>query len=79
MTSKTTDVHVCKMKCNTHAYAYVVRICLKMILLIISGALSFVIYTCKNILLGEMVTDMLGYPRHTVFVATCRYAANIQS
>ena len=79
MASKTTDVHVCKMKCNTHAYAYVVRVCHEMILLVTSGALNFIIYTRKNILFGGMVTDILGQPRHIVFVATCRHVPNIQA
>ena len=38
------------------------------ILFMTSGALSFIIYTCKNIL-SEMVTDILGHPRHTAQLA----------
>ena len=49
---------------NTHTYAYIRSICHETILLTASDALTFKIYLCRNILFGEMVTDILGDPRH---------------
>ena len=55
---------------HTHMHLPIQNICHKTILLITSSALSFIIYACRTIL-GGMVTDILGHPRHTAFVATC--------
>ena len=43
-----------------------------------SGALSFVMYTYRNNLLGGMVTDIQGHPGHNAFVTACGHLANIQ-
>ena len=60
-----------------HTHLCVHSICHKLILLTTSSALSFIFYACTNILLGGMVTDILGYLGHTVFVANCKYVAKI--
>ena len=65
---QTTHVHACKINAHAHALISIQTICHKMILLTASSALSFIIYACKTIL-GGIVTDILGHPRHTAFVA----------
>ena len=60
-----------------HTRLCVRSICHKSILLTTSSALSFIVYACRNILLGGMVTDILVYLGHTAFVATCKYVAKI--
>ena len=40
------------------------------------GALSFIIYTYRDNLLGGMVTDIQGYPKHNAFFTVCGYLAN---
>ena len=60
--------HVCKIKCTTHTHLSIWSICRETILLTISSALSFIIYTCKTIL-GGIVTDILraGTPKTGLF------------
>ena len=70
---QTTHVHACTLvynKCTTHMHLSMRSICHKTILLTTSSALSFKIYVCRTIL-GGMVTDILGHPRYTAFLATC--------
>ena len=62
-------VNACKMNVP-HMDLSIQIICHEMILLTTSSALSFIIYVCRYIL-GGMVTDVLGHPRHVAFVATC--------
>ena len=70
---QTMCVHGCTRvynKCTTHTHLFIRSICHEMNLLTTSSALSFIIYTCRTIL-GGIVTDILGHPRHTAFVAPC--------
>ena len=68
--NQTTCWHKCKINApHTHAYPYKV-LCHETILLTTSSALRFIIYTCRTIL-GGMVINILGHPRHTIIVATC--------
>ena len=53
---------------NTHLS--IRSICHETILLTTSSASSFIIYACRTIL-GWIVTDILGVPRNTAFVAPC--------
>ena len=41
------------------------------------GALSVIMYTYRNNLLGGIVTNIQGHPKHNAFVTACRYLANI--
>ena len=64
-----THLHACKMNApHTRTYPYEVSAMKR--LLTTSSALSFIIYACRTIL-GGIVTDILGVPRNTAFVAPC--------
>ena len=68
--NQTTCWHKCKINApHTHAYPYKV-LCHETILLTTSSALHLIIYTFRTIL-GGIVTNILGHPRHTIIVATC--------
>ena len=60
-----------------HTRLCIHSICHKKTLLMTSGALRFVMYTYRNNLLGGMVIDIQGHPRHNAFVTACGHLANI--
>ena len=62
---QTTHVHAGKIKCNTLACLCVQSLCYEMILFMTSGALSFVIYACRNFHPGGMLTNTLGHLKST--------------
>ena len=67
---QTMHVQACKISApHTSTYPYEL-FAMKQSLQPVASALSFIIYTCRNIFIG-MVTDILGHLRHTAFVATC--------
>ena len=70
-TTRVHAVHTCKI-IAPHSYTHlsIWSICYETILLTTSSTLSFIIYACRTIL-GGIVTDILGIPRHTAFVAPC--------
>ena len=69
---QTTRVQVCKINNAPHTRTYPneVSATKQSSLQPVASALSFIIYPCRTILDG-IVTDILGHPRHTAFVAPC--------
>ena len=67
---QTKHVHACKINApQTCTYRYEIS-AMKRSTLQTSSALSFTIYACRTIL-GGIVTNILGHPRHTAFLAPC--------
>ena len=66
--------HVCKINApRTRTYPYEVSATKRSSLQPVVRTLSFIVYACR-IILGGIVTDILGDPRHTAFVAPCSYS-----
>ena len=72
MASNNVSIVMCKIQFITRTRTVCVyRNCHETIPLTACGALSFIIYSYRNILPGEMVTDIRGDREiHTSFVAT---------
>ena len=69
---QTICLHACKINSpltHSHTHLSIRSICHETILLTTSSALSFIINACRTIL-GGIVNDILGHPRHTAFVAS---------
>ena len=61
----------------THAYAHIALVTNRSSLQPVASALSFIIYSCRNILLGKMVTPETYGICSCLLLAIGTYIANI--